>query len=336
VINKKVDIVLPNRIGDIILTLPAMLCLKQLDAKFASDDIAYRMLTHVPMIRILDALNLFNVSQINIYLKIKSWINPAEKVFFLSTTNKNLGFHAKTTYGLQTINKKLLRYSVNMPYLLYPEPSSGMPQELVIFLRDELHFTKFAIKHFGLCLELGYTVEQIRKTFQFDSSSLSFDDNLFDCTPPIAEDYLVFCMEAASGRKKHNSDRRWKEEHFIDLAEKAHKEYGLIIAFMGLNDQPELPDKPYFKDFRGKLDLTQGAQLLHYSRGYVGNDTGPLHLANLLKKRSIGMYFREVAVTDYYPVFPSLNKVFYKPEHPEEIYSALDELIRNSGSREIR
>lgn len=326
-VKNKVDIVLPNRIGDIILTLPAILCLKQLERQYAPENTAYRLLTHVPMTRLLQALNLFEVTQIDLTAKIKSWINPSEKVFFLSTTNKNIGFHAKTTYGLHTVNKKMLCYSINLPYLLYPEPSSVLPDELVTFLRENFQLTRFSIKHFGLCLELGYKVEEIRNTFQFDSSSLPIDSNLFNCTSPIASDYLVFCMEAASGRKKHNSDRRWKEEHFFDLAEKAHKEYGLLIAFMGLSDQPELPDKPYFIDFRGKLDLTQSAQLLHFSRGYVGNDTGPLHLANLLKKRSIGMYFREVAVSDYRPVFPHYNKVFYKPKSPDEIFSALDELI---------
>lgn len=326
-VKNKVDIVLPNRIGDIILTLPAILCLKQLERRYGPDNTAYRLLTHVPMTRLLQALNLFEVTQIDLTAKIKSWINPTERVYFLSTTNKNLGFHAKATYGLKTVNKKLLRYSVNLPYLLFPEPSSVLPEELVTFLTDKFQLTRFSIKHFGLCLELGFSVEQIQNVFKFDDSSLALDDELFNCKPPVESHYLVFCMEAASGRKKHNSDRRWKEEHFLDLAEKAHKEHGLQIAFMGLSDEPELPDKPYFIDFRGKLDLTQSAQLLHFSRGYVGNDTGPLHLANLMKKRSIGMYFREVAITDYRPVFPHYNKVFYKPQSPDEIYSCLEELI---------
>jgi ADP-heptose:LPS heptosyltransferase len=202
-----------------------------------------------------------------------------------------------------------------------------LPEDLVKFLKSQFALSNFAIKHFGICLELGYTVEQIRRTFRFDSTSFSFSDDFFDWKPPLSSSYLVFCMEAASGRKKHNADRRWKEEYFIDLAETAHEKYGVHAAFIGINDFPALPDKPYFHDFRQKLSLKKTALLLHYSAGYVGNDTGPLHLSNLMKKHSIGIYMREVALLNYEPLYPELTARFLNPKDPAAIYPALDNLL---------
>lgn len=326
-IKERIDIVLPNRIGDLILALPAILCLKQLETQNVSDCIEFRLLTHLPLVQLLKTLHLFDAAQITPATKIRSWLSPPDKAFFLSTTSKNIGYHAKTTYGVRLPNKKLIRYSVDTPYLIFPDQKSVLPGELVTFLKDNFQLSDSSIKHFGMCLELGYTVEQIKNNFSFDNNSLSLDEEFFDWKPPIASEYLVFCMEAASGRIKHNADRRWKEEYFLDLAERAHEKYGMHIAFIGISDQPELPKKPYFIDFRQKLDLKQNALLLHFSCGYVGNDTGPLHMANLMKKNSLGMYFREVAVVSYRPIFPQYNKIFYKPQSPQEIYSALDELV---------
>jgi ADP-heptose:LPS heptosyltransferase len=324
---QKIDIVLPNRIGDTVLTLPSIVCLKQLMEKYGPHHLEYELLTHLPMVEILQALNLFKVRRMTRGEKIRSWLDPADKAFFLSTTTRNIGYRSRQSYGLKMPNKKHIRYSFNMPYLSYPYPETVLPGDLVEFLKSGFQFTSYTIRHFGICLELGYTVEQVRQTFRFDTESLNFSDELFDWKPPITGNHLVFCMEAASGRIRNNADRCWNEEYFFDLAEKAYERYGMHAAFVGISNCPELPEKPYFIDFRGKLSLKQVASLLHYSCGYVGNDTGPSHLSNLLKKNSIGIYMREVALRDYGPLFPHLMTKFLKPQTPEEIYPAVERLI---------
>jgi ADP-heptose:LPS heptosyltransferase len=118
----------------------------------------------------------------------------------------------------------------------------------------------------------------------------------------------------------------------LDIAETAYRKHGVHAAFIGVTNFPELPDKPYFVDFRQKLNLKRTAMLLHYSEGYVGNDTGPLHLANLMNKNSIGVYFFQTAVDNYQPIFPALNTVFFRPDKTDEIYPALEELVRRSSA----
>jgi ADP-heptose:LPS heptosyltransferase len=324
--SEKIDIFLPNRIGDVILTLPSLACIKQLQQQYASAEREYRLISHFPMAEIVKSLNLFPVVPVSFAVKIMSWLYPPDKAFFLSTTTKNFGYRSVLSHGLRMPNKKHIRYSVNLPYLSFPYPETSLPAALVQFLRSEFGFSSYTVRHFGLCLQLGFTVEQIRRTFRFDAGSLSFPDGFYDWQPPFSSRYLVFCMEAASGRKKNNADRRWKEDYFLDLAQLAYEKYSMHAAFIGISNIPELPKKPYFHDFRGKLSLKQTALLLHFSCGYVGNDTGPLHLSNLMKKNSIGIYLREVAFNDYGPLFPQLTAKFLRPKRSEEIYPALDRM----------
>ena len=323
---QKIEIVLPSRIGDTILTLPAIVCLKQLKEKYDSDSFEYELITTLPLTEILQALDLFKVRKMTRWSKVKSWLAPADKTFFLSTTTGNLGYHSRKSHGLRMLNKKHIKYSVNMPYLSLSHTELLLPEDLVEYLKSEFEFTRAKIRHFGICLEMGYTVDQIRQTFRFDAESLSLNNAFFQWKPLITSKYLVFCMEAASGRIKNNSDRLWKEEIFFDLAEMAYKKYRMHSAFIGISNLPAVLGKPYFVDLRGKLSLKKTAMLLHYSCGYVGNDTGPLHLSNLMKKNSISIYMREDALRDFGPLFPHLMTKFLKPQTSEEIYPALEKL----------
>jgi ADP-heptose:LPS heptosyltransferase len=264
--SEKIDIILPNRIGDLILSLPALLCLKQLTERYRAGRTRFRLVTHIPINEVLSAIDLYEVIPFNYKTKIISWLNPAKKAFFLATTSKNFGYHGKMMYGVKLSNKKLLRYSFDLKYLT-DDPKTCFPEEMFSFLKDSLQLPVYAIRHFGLCLELGYTFDQILETFQFDPDHLSVNNEFFKEKPLEESNYLVFCMEAAYGRKKHNSDRRWNVEHFFDLAERAYNQHNVKSVFIGISELPELPDRSYFIDFRRKL-VFEIVQLLLF-RGYV-------------------------------------------------------------------
>ena len=87
-----------------------------------------------------------------------------------------------------------------------------------------------------------------------------------------------------------------------------YEKYGLKSAFIGIDDSRSLPNTDYIYDFRKKLIFTQTTQLMKHSMAYIGNDTGPMHLANLIKKPTLGIYSRETSMTTtYYPIFNNLN-----------------------------
>lgn len=114
-----IDIIIPNRIGDVVLTLPALLCLRQLEERYPQGR-SFRLVTHLPLVPFLDALNIFPSRHINLNTRLRSWLNPAERAYFLVTTSKNIGYHARTTYG-STIPGKIVRYDETIPTLTFPE-----------------------------------------------------------------------------------------------------------------------------------------------------------------------------------------------------------------------
>lgn len=326
----RIHIILPNRIGDSILTLPSLLCLKQLLNKYKQDHVEITVFSHFPLSRYFQALNLFEFRTFNFFSKFASWINKPDKAYFLSTTSKNIGYHAKTSYGLRLPNKMHVHYDVNLPYLSMSPLDSELPGDLYHFMQSNYSLPTYSIKHFGICLEFGFLVDQIIDEFRFDSSSLLTGRQYFNNDPLFTSEYVVFCMEAAYN-KGHAACRRWNEKNFFVLAEKLYVDYGMVSIFIGLQNHPQIMKKSYFKDMRGKLTFDQIVQVLNHSRGYIGNDTGPLHLANLLRKKSIGIYSSDGAIA-YRPLFPEFNMAFINTQTPEEIYPFIEFLISEDSS----
>ena len=146
-----VDIILPNRIGDAVMTLPVIVCLKQL---IESGDKSFKIkLLCIPaLVKLFKALNLFDVEELNISTKVKSWLNPSDKAFFLETTSKNLGYHAKKTYGLTNSSKKLIKYSAEANYLHFNQTEKSLSKDLTNFLRTRYDLSWCSIRYFGICL----------------------------------------------------------------------------------------------------------------------------------------------------------------------------------------
>jgi len=270
------------------------------------------------------ALDLFEFRVFNVLTKVESWLIPPHKAFFLSTTSKSIGYRSNTSYGLQLPNKRLVRYDVNLP-CLEANRLETLPADLLSFLKDTCALSPYAIRRFGILLEMGYAVEQIVNTFLFDHYSLAVSSDYFDGKPLVASDYVVFCLEAAYNRL-HAEDRRWNTENYFALAEKLHVDFGIQSVFIGLQNHPDIAHKGYMIDLRNKLTLDQIARVLHHSRGYIGNDTGPLHLANLLRKKSIGFYTTEASI-NYRPLFSGYNRAYLTSQKYDEVCTILGEFL---------
>lgn len=300
-----VDIILPSRIGDCILSFPSLLCLKQLNENFSKKHLKIQIFSTNKLTQIIQALDLFEVKQFSNFQKLRTILNPSDKAIFLHTCMDNHGFWAKKTYGIN-ITGKNISYQNDMPYLYIERTQEYIPEKLFKFLKEEYNFSTTVISFFGMILEIGFPVEKIIKTFKFNENSLNLEKKITNWIPEI-DNYIVICMEAAYGSKS-DTDRRFKEESYFEIAEHIHKKYNLKSAFIGIDNKVELPKHDYIYNFRKKLNFVELTQLLMLSKGYIGNDTGPLHLANLIKKSSLGIYSRETSMKyHYYPVFNSLN-----------------------------
>lgn len=328
---EKIDIVLPNKIGDAILSIPALLCLFQLQQFNLKHE--YIIYTILPLEKILQALGLFKVKRLNLLSKVLSWINPSDKAIFPHSTSSHIGFTAKSTYGERNEHKWYAQYDFDVFYLDCRRINDVLSPRLKNFLIDNFSLSTFALGYFGILIDLGYTEDQIIENFKFDKNLVNVISKFssFDPKSQITENYAVICMEAAGG-KKNAACRRWDETYYIEIAEYLYANYGLSSAFIGISNKFKISDKPYFYDFRGKQNLNNLAKLVQSSNCYIGNDTGPLHLANLFKVPAIGVYLREASLIEYSPLFPELVIKIFKPDSVKDVISRLDNMFNCSNN----
>ena len=316
-----IDIILPHRIGDCILTLPALFCLDELIKKFDKKKTKIRLISGTAMLPFLKTLNLFKLELLSYPLKILSWFFPVDKAFFYLTSSKTLGYKAKLTYGQHKDAKKYLHYDINVPYIVEYFSNKFPNQQLLNFLKDEYKLSAVTINNFAICLELNYTFEQIKEVFPIAYEKLS--------SKTVAKsDYFVCCMEAGYG-KKTTAERRGNPEDFIDVANYIHEKYGFKTIFIGMDKSTKIPNKPYLLDCRKKSNITNLIKIIDNSIGYFGNDTGPLHLANLLGKPSLGLY-TTISPESYGPIFAHKNYPIFLMDDKKEVYSELDKMIQEN------
>ncbi|MEI8390830.1 MAG: glycosyltransferase family 9 protein [bacterium] len=321
--NKRIDIVLPWRIGDAILNIPMLVAIRQLNEKY-NDNNEIRIVAQPFLSKLYAPLDIFQCKPLTVGSKIISNLNPTDIAFFTETINTNWGFTAKVKYGLTNPAKKIIKFDQELPFMNINKFSEFIPAKLIFFLQDKYGLSQYSISLFGILLELGYTAEQIIETFNFSPNCLALNNFKGFIHLVMNEKYVVFCMEAAYG-KKGDANRRWDEDYYIEIANKCFEEFNLKSVFVGINQDFKLPDNPYFIDLRKKLDLFQLAQISKSAIYYIGNDTAPLHIANIMQTPSIGAYFMKHSLTDFSPLFAGLNTQVYCPQTPDEMYEKFKE-----------
>lgn len=332
---KKIDLVLPSRIGDSILSIPAIVCLEQLNRKF-NNGYSIRVLSKPFLVELFSSLGLFNFKGMGFPEKARSFFNPADKAFFVETTNDNLGYFAKESYGIENPFKKFLKFTHQPEYLTFSAQQDllvlenarkALPTELVDFLSEKHKLSLYPIALFGICLDLGYTAEQIIETFDWS-------EDLVNCrnlaTPHQVRgdngNYVVFCVEAGYGRK-HLDARCWDINGYFEIARKCAQDFGVKAVFIGMDTKMPLPDEEHIIDLRGKVSIKELAGVMKQAKCYIGNDTGPAHLANLMRTRSVAVYMKEETIKGFSPVFSGLCTHLLRPDSIEVFYKEVQKVL---------
>jgi ADP-heptose:LPS heptosyltransferase len=314
-----IEIILPNRIGDAILSLPALVCLKQLQEKFP--DKTKNIVLYPPLVLhdLIDSLNIFETRKLDRLSKIGTWLHPAEKTFMLDSSSRYLGMRIQKSYGEVISNKWTARYNVNLPFLGLHRAEDELPEDFINYFRDKFAFSLATTRYFGIIENIGWSFEEIKTNFVFDENSLSIGKSyLNERLNNLPENYCVICMEAAYGRKRE-AKRRWDEDKFTATAKILYEEFHLPSVFIGLDNKSTLSlPQEYFHDLRGKQSLHQLCRLLKFAKAYVGNDTGPLHLANLLTIPSVAIYL-STNPKEYGPIFGNLNFPAINPQEAMDL-----------------
>jgi Glycosyltransferase family 9 (heptosyltransferase) len=319
----RIAIILPNRVGDAILSLPLLVCLRDLIAHYGPARRTVALFSATPLAPVFESVGVAGLMPMGRGAKFRSWLTPWDKGFFLIATSKNIGFRVRSSYGLRQRNKPLARYTHDLSSLR----GVGPAPELRGFLSSSCNLHDYSIAMFGVIEALGYTFQQVQDSFFFSRNSLPLDSSRFE-ESPVSAPYLVCCMEAAYGSKKSNADRRWNREHFLTLAERVRTIHNCRVVFIGLDREVPISQVEGFIDLRAQLSLWQLFQLMAGAVGYLGNDTGPLHLANLAGIPSVGIYARDDI---RYPLFNESNTVLVRPSGPDDVYPAVCSMLEHRG-----
>ncbi|MDP9174115.1 MAG: lipopolysaccharide heptosyltransferase I [Planctomycetota bacterium] len=128
---------------------------------------------------------------------------------------------------------------------------------------------------------LGCDGGPIEFTFAVDDADRQFAAALV----PAGSRYAVFLPGANWGTK------RWPVEKFAGLVEPLKKQFGLDVVVAGARADSILAQQiPGTINLTGKTNLRQMVALLERAELVVANDTGPMHMAAALKRPLVAPY----------------------------------------------
>ena len=104
------------------------------------------------------------------------------------------------------------------------------------------------------------------------------------------------------------TNKRWKAEGFAKVADHLTQNHKGWVAFIGGANDKELCmevqnlTKSKTHNFAGQFSLIESAAILSLCHGFVGNDSGMLHLAQAFGKPVVGIYGPTVKELGYFPI----------------------------------
>ena len=321
--SSRIEFFLPNRIGDALLTLPAIATIYALQNALDRHPEQFILYPSPPLSDMVRALNIFKVGHFSQWTKVRSWLKPARESYFLCASKKHfIGLRTGYSVGQHNPLKQSLNYSRQVDFLSLEAVEADLPPELVSGLKVQFGLSIAAIRYFGIALELGYSVAEILDHASGFAETLHLPESFFQPLPQsVQSPYAVFCIEAAYGGKRGQS-RCFAPEHYFKLAERLHTSFGMMSVFVGLNKMPALPNLPYLIDRRSTAPFWEVIAWIRHARYFIGNDSGLLHLANFLKTPTFGVYL--VTHPDAYgPIFPASHHAVIQPRDEQDLFEAI-------------
>lgn len=83
--------------------------------------------------------------------------------------------------------------------------------------------------------------------------------------------------------------RRWPDEHCKELADRLYRSYGWQSVWVAA-DSTEIATGDHLVNATGQLPLDELIALIDLASGVVTTDSGPLHLAGVLKRPIVGLF----------------------------------------------
>lgn len=293
--------VLPNRVGDCILSLPAAATLA-LSLPPGSPPLTLHVNSPLkPLLELLDVP--WRVRTLGVGDKLATWLHPYDVLVHCMWSSHGQGFAARHQAGFKQPGKRFLPYQQNLPFLALESALAELPPALVTALHADRTtpgwLSVAALRYMGIgeaCFDVSLAAWL--KTYHHQARPRLVLPRLpFEQLPPSVRQlvvagrpYLTLCLEAGYGTRR-KAERKWSVALWQTLMKEllvAWPELSLVVV--GLEGAPELPQDPRVVDVRGPGSLLTVAAIQQYSGGYVGNDSGLLHLSNLAHVPAVGFY----------------------------------------------
>jgi heptosyltransferase-3 len=277
---KKILVIRPDRLGDVLLTFPAVYNIYK---AFPQSDIYYLCRTYTaPIVRCYTP-----VKDTIIFPEEKKGDGFAHLVQTLCGLHFDLAVHLLPKASLAKATFRAgIPYRLGMGYRLYSIFYNIRQFEHRKY--NDYHEAEYNLR---MLKRLGISTaydEHSYQLFNFPSSAEEAVDKIIK--EEVGQQDLIVLHPGSGG-----SSIDWPLENFIRLIGLLAGWENIRIAVSGIQSErawlaPLLKSGLPFIDLSGRLDLVELAVLLRKSRLFISNSTGPLHLAVAVGTPVLGFY----------------------------------------------
>ncbi|MCP5468630.1 MAG: glycosyltransferase family 9 protein [Deltaproteobacteria bacterium] len=128
--------------------------------------------------------------------------------------------------------------------------------------------------------------------FKANALNKELNSQLRQSLAKTPQPFISLAPGGAKNALADNPQRRWPIENYVQLATKLHQANYSVVLTGGPSDTWVLP---YFKETQvinliGKTSLVELLQIYQKSSCLITHDSGPLHMARLVKCQTIGLF----------------------------------------------
>jgi ADP-heptose:LPS heptosyltransferase len=336
-LDQPIGVLMPNRLGDSILSLPFCLTLNHLltaNGQTGSLQLLIKNVFYPVYQGATFQKKQLCIQPVELKGKLKSWLSPYTILIHCANTSDYVGYRAGQHWGHPLANKPYQRFQKEVGFIELEGTRRHIAAEFLDVLTGEFQLSLAAASYFGFLLMLGFSKEEVFEALHFLRAETRFPRLSWAglTSQNTSSPYVTICMEAGYGSQR-TQNRCWDRQDYLKLAETLYRKHGVQSWILGLETNPPLPEEDYLVDLRSsKRGLGQVMRLLVGASAHIGNDSGLLHLAALLGTPTVGIYLATDPLI-YGPVSVDKHRSLVQPEGISSVVAAFESLAREKSRK---
>lgn len=212
--------------------------------------------------------------------------------FFKSLRRLNFDLIYNSNRGNSIIEASIMSLFINATYRVgFDKNGAGFLNNI----RLEFDYHQYILEqNLNLLNKIGITTKSKDINLNVKQENQDFVKTLLNKKIPYSPDIII---AVHPGAKYHEKVRRWPLSHFCELIKKIITQYNVCIILLGSESETNLCSQIISEvnsnnliSVAGVVNIEQTAAIIKISDIFIGNDSGPLHIAIALKTISIGIF----------------------------------------------